>query len=93
MARMDGGDGMSPRKSMAGGSSDSNFGVASYPGRGRTMNPDHAAGTGMKPHMADEERAVGMPIKHHPDMHPAQAAPRHGPGNEKAMGFMRGGKV
>lgn len=78
--------GMSPRKEMAGGTSSGSFGVSAYPGKNGTPHPDAAAKTGMKMHMADSERAVGMPVGG------GQAAPDHGkmfPG----MDFNRGGKI
>lgn len=89
---MSGGLGMSPRKAMAGGADGGNFGVASYPGHARRENPDHAMKTGEKGHMYDADRGVGMPINHSKDMHPAQAAPRHGM-MHKSMDFDRSDKV
>lgn len=93
MDKMYGGDGMSPRKAMAGGATSGDFDVKSYPGRSHTAHPDVAAKTAERGAMADGDRGIGSPIKHSGDMHPAQAAPRHGPMFEKQMGFMRAGKV
>ena len=79
--------GMSPRKAMAseGGGS---FGVKGYPGSSRAENPDKSAKIGEKGMMADHERGIGMPIRHSSDMHPAQAAPKHGP-MHKSLEFNR----
>jgi len=78
---MEGGDGMSPRKSMAMGKasmgSDS-FGVkpmgnaGQHPDRNMVHNP-----------MEDKDRGIGMPIHHTHGYHPAQAAPSHGPMHAK----------
>jgi len=89
---MYGGRGMSPRKAMSSGVDvgSSNFGVGGYPGRGHTPHPDRGMSHSA---MDDGDRGVGHPIKHSNDHHPAQAAPRHGPGHESKMGFQRGGKV
>lgn len=85
------GNGMSPRKAMAmGDSAGGGFGVKGYPGSTKP-HPDRGMDTGVK--MADADRGVGHPVSHSPDMHPAQAAPRHGPMFEKSMGHMRDGKV
>lgn len=70
------GKGQSPRKTMAmdGGS----FGVGKMPSSGQGMHPDAMSGLGEKGAMADGDRGVGMPVHHSKDMHPSQAAPRHG---------------
>ena len=93
MGKMRGDAGMSPRKAMAGGADGGSFGVGSYPGSGAKMHPDHMAKTGMKPHLEDGDRGVGMPIKHAKGHLPAQAAPHHGPMHEAELGFDRDGKV
>ena len=89
---MYGGKGMSPRKAMASGGGGGAFGVSQVPNGGRKSvpHPDVSARTGEKGAMADSDRGIGMPIKHSADHHPAQAAPDHGPGHIKAMGFDRG---
>ena len=82
--------GVQARKQMGMGKLDSGAsGVAGYPGRGRRESPDHAMGTGTKGAMSDAERAIGAPVRHSADHHPAQAAPNHGPGHESKLGFDR----
>lgn len=80
---MAGEKGMSPRKAMASGlaKGGGNFGAESYAEmNGHSgVHPDHAAHTGMKPHLEDHERATPPGIHHTKGHHPAQAAPRHGP--------------
>lgn len=81
---------MAPRKAMgmkglASGAED----VGGYPGSTKA-HPD--VGMSHKK-MMDADRGIGMPVKHSPDMLPAQAAPRHGTQHEKSMGFMRDGKA
>lgn len=78
---MAGENGMSPRKALASGKiGGGNFGAESYDGmNGAGVHPDHAAHTGMKPHLEDHERATPPAIHHTKGHHPAQAAPRHGP--------------
>lgn len=79
---MGGEKGMSPRKAMASGKmGGGSFGAEPYHemNGGHEMHPDHAAGTGEKPHMEDHERATPPAIHHSKGHHPAQAAPRHGP--------------
>ena len=78
---MAGEKGMSPRKAMASGlaKGGGNFGAESLESMSAGQHPDHAAHTGMKPHLGDHERATPPGIHHTKDHHPAQAAPRHGP--------------
>lgn len=78
---MAGEKGMSPRKAMASGMTKGggNFGAESFASMSGGQHPDHAAHTGMKPHLQDHERATPPGIHHTKDHHPAQAAPRHGP--------------
>lgn len=82
-AGMAGERGMSPRKAMASGMvhGGGNFGAEPFHemNDGTGMHPDHAAHTGMKPHLEDHERATPPGIHHTKHHHPAQAAPRHGP--------------
>lgn len=77
------GAGMSPRKAMASGMGEGkgNFGVGSFDKDAQmaTNHPDKVAMTGAKGAMADHERGIGMPISRGKGMHPAQAAPDHGP--------------
>jgi hypothetical protein len=90
---MAGEKGMSPRKAMASGAiKGGNFGAESYHevNGGSTSHPDHAAGTGEKPHMEDHERAAPPGIHHTKGHHPAQAAPHHGPHMDS---WSREGKV
>ena len=79
---MGGEGGISPRKAMASGMTHEggNFGVEPFHemNGGTGMHPDHAAHTGMKPHLEDHERATPPAIMHTKGHHPAQAAPRHG---------------
>ncbi len=79
---MAGEKGMSPRKAMASGMiKGGNFGAEAFHemNDGTGPHPDHTAHTGMKPHMADHERATPPAIHHTKHHHPAQAAPHHGP--------------
>lgn len=77
---MAGGEGMSPRKALAGGTDSGNFGVQSYESMHgpAAAHPDRAAGTNRKGAMADGERGIGASIQHTKGHHPAQAAPDHG---------------
>ena len=95
---MAGEKGMSPRKAMASGLvKGGNFGAESYDkmNDGTGPHPDHTAHTGMKPHLADHERATPPAIHHTKGHHPAQAAPRHGPHHPGGHGlhFNRDGEV
>lgn len=86
---MDGSAGMSPRKAMASGMGDGggNFGVKSFmETNGGMQHPDHKMGTGAKGHMRDGERGIGGAITHTKGMHPAQAAPDHGPTHPSGHG-------
>lgn len=77
---MAGGEGMSPRKAMAGGTDSGNFGVSSYESQHgpKETHPDRMAGTNKKGAMSDGERGIGSSIMHTKGHHPAQAAPDHG---------------
>ena len=94
---MAGEKGMSPRKAMASGltKGGGSFGTQSLESMSAGQHPDHAAHTGMKPHMADHERATPPAIHHTKGHHPAQAAPRHGPHHPGGHGmhFDREGTV
>lgn len=90
-----GGNGMSPRKNMAGASGGGDFGVSTYPGKGKLSgrhSPDAAMGTAEKGAMDDGMRGVGAPIHHSKDHMPAQAAPDHGPAHERTMGHDYGSR-
>jgi len=90
---MAGEKGMSPRKAMASGAiKGGSFGAEPFHemNGGSGMHPDHAAGTGEKDVMGDGERATPPGIHHTKGHHPAQAAPRHGPGMDS---WDREGKV
>jgi len=81
MGKMDGSGGVSPRKSMAMGKSDSggsdSFGVGGLEDhQGHMEHPDR--GMAHDP-LEDSGRAAGPGIKHSSDMYPAQPAPSHGP--------------
>ena len=90
--------GMSPRKAMASGKSETgSFGAESFDrmNGGAGIHPDHAAHTGMKGAMGDHERATPPAIHHTKGHYPAQAAPRHGPTHPGGHGehFVREGKA
>lgn len=73
--------GMSPRKGMASGKikGGDSFGVRPMAEMSAGPNEDHTNGTGGRGAMADGERGIGPGITHTKGMHPAQAAPSHGP--------------
>lgn len=74
---MAGGDGMAPRKMMAGGTSRGDFGCESFSetnSGGRSMG---SMPTDSKP-MPESERGAGTPINYGRSKMPAQAAPDHG---------------
>ena len=83
------GDGMSPRKAMAGGATGGNFGVENYESEHgpAVSHPDAKAGTGRKGAMADGERGIGASVMHTKGQHPAQAAPNHGPTHPGGYGL------
>lgn len=89
--------GMSPRKAMASGMTDSGAGgVPSYEEHhgGMGPHPDHTMGTGERGAMPDHERAIGEPVHHTKGHHPAQAAPDHGPHHVNGYGdHSRDGKA
>lgn len=75
------GSGVSPRKAMAmDNMPNGGFDVKAFADvQGNVPHADHVAGTGRKAHMADSERGAGPGVMHTKGMHPAQAAPNHGP--------------
>lgn len=87
--------GMSPRKAMASGMHEADtggsgaFGVKSFTeAQGHAgPHPDETAKTGHKGHMEDSDRAIGDPVMHSKNHHPAQAAPRHGPTHVDGYGM------
>lgn len=89
--------GMSPRKAMASGlSTEGNFGAEPFHELqgGIGMHPDHKMHTGMKGAMADADRGAPPAVHHTKGMHPAQAAPDHGPTHVNGYGHnMNTGKV
>lgn len=75
---------------MVGNSPD--FGVKNM-GNGSKPHPDMSMKTAERPAMGDGDRAASMGIQHTKGMHPAQAAPRHGPQFERELGYRRDGKA